>query len=96
VVGLSIDASGTPHALLRLNGEEMIDLNTLIATDSPLFLYQACSINSRGEVTGLALETGTGELHAFLAKPIHSEADDETVAPAEQAGERRRQGGRAN
>jgi hypothetical protein len=68
--------SGTPHAFLRLNGEKMIDLNTLIATDSPCFLYQACSINSRGELTGLALEISTGELHAFLseadtqAKPI--------------------------
>jgi probable HAF family extracellular repeat protein len=49
VVGLSINASGTPHAFLRLNGEEMIDLHTVIPTDSPSFLHQACSINSRGE-----------------------------------------------
>lgn len=84
VVGLSIDASGTPHAFLRLNGEKMIDLNTLIPTDSPLFLFQACSINSRGELTGVALQTSTGELHAFLATRIHSEADNESAAPTEQ------------
>jgi hypothetical protein len=75
-------------AFLQLNGEEMIDLNTLIAIDSPWFLYQACSIHSRGELTGLALETSTGELHAFLAKPIHIEADHQSAAPAEPRGSR--------
>jgi len=35
----------------------MIDINTLIPANSPLFLLQACSINSRGELTGLAIET---------------------------------------
>jgi hypothetical protein len=88
VVGLSINASGTPHAFLRLSGEELIDLHTLIATDPPSFLYQACSINSRGELTDRALETSTGELHAFLAKLVHSEADNESAAPAEQGGRR--------
>jgi probable HAF family extracellular repeat protein len=66
VVGLSIDSTGTPHAFLRPIGGKMIDLNTLIPADSPLFLFQACSINSRGELTGLALETSTGQLHAFF------------------------------
>jgi probable HAF family extracellular repeat protein len=86
VVGLSVDASGTPHAFLRRNGEEMIDLNTLIPADSPLFLFQACSINSRGELTGLALETSTGELHAFQAIPLDGDSDDESAAANELAG----------
>ena len=86
VVGLSIDATGTPHAFLRPNGGKMIDLNTLIPTDSPLFLFQACSINSRGELTGLALETSTGDLHAFLAVPVDGDFDSESAAAAEQAG----------
>lgn len=84
VVGLSIDSSFTPHAFLRLNGQKMIDINTLIPADSPLFLLQACSINSRGELTGLAVQTSTGELHAFLATPILSGADRESAAPAGQ------------
>jgi probable HAF family extracellular repeat protein len=89
VVGLSIDSSFTPHAFIRPKDEKMIDLNTLIPTESPLFLLQACSINSHGELTGLALQISTGELHAFKAIPIYSEADSsETAAPAEQTGSR--------
>jgi probable HAF family extracellular repeat protein len=86
VVGLSVDATGTPHAFLRPNGGQMIDLNTLVPADSPLFLFQACSINSRGELTGLALETSTGELHAFLATPLTRDSDSENAASPEQAG----------
>jgi probable HAF family extracellular repeat protein len=88
VVGLSIDATFTPHAFLRSNGEAMIDLNTLIPATAPLFLLQACSINSRGEITGLAVENSTGDLHAFLATPSSSEADSDTAANTEQGGSR--------
>jgi probable HAF family extracellular repeat protein len=86
VVGLSLDASYTPHAFLRRKGEKMIDLNTVIPSDSPLFLLQACSINSRGDLTGLAVQQSTGELHAFLATPISGEADGDSIAPAELSG----------
>jgi probable HAF family extracellular repeat protein len=90
VVGLSVDASGTPHAFLRPKGGKMIDLNTLIPADSPLFLFQACSINSRGELTGLALDTSTGELHAFFANPVDSDSGHDDDTADGQAGTRER------
>ncbi len=68
VIGASLDANFNPRAFLWEKGV-MTDLNTLIARDSPLYLLTGCSINSRGEITGLGM-TSTGELHAYLAKPI--------------------------
>ena len=70
VVGASLDASFNPRAFLWENGV-MTDLNTLIAGDSPLYLLTGCSINSRGEITGLGM-TSTGEIHTYLASPIGS------------------------
>ncbi len=67
VVGASLDASFNPGAFLWEKGV-MTDLNTLIAGDSPLYLLTGCSINSRGEITGLGL-TSTGEIHTYLATP---------------------------
>ncbi len=49
----------------------MTDLNTLVVGDSPLYLLTACSINSRGEITGLGL-TSAGEIHTYLATPQHN------------------------
>jgi probable HAF family extracellular repeat protein len=72
VVGISLDANFNPRAFLRRNGV-MTDLNTLIPAGSPLFLIQACSINTRGELIGLAVETSTGQLHGFLAIPKPSD-----------------------
>ena len=69
VIGASVDASGNPRAFLWEKGV-MTDLNTLIAGDSPLYLLTGCSINSRGEITGLGL-TSTGEIHTYLATPTH-------------------------
>ena len=45
----------------------MVDLN-LLAPDSPLYLFTACSINSRGEIFGLALDV-QGNFHGYLATP---------------------------
>jgi hypothetical protein len=45
----------------------MVDLNSL-APDSPLYLFTACSINSRGEIIGLALDAD-GNFHGYLATP---------------------------
>jgi probable HAF family extracellular repeat protein len=70
VVGASLDANFDPRAFLWENGV-MTDLNTLIAGDSPLYLITGCSVNSRGEITGLGL-TSTGETHTYLATPTHS------------------------
>jgi hypothetical protein len=68
----------------------MTDLNTLVNTNalipggSPLFLLAGCSINSSGVITGLAIETSTGDLHAYLATPAASSStsSDETGVSA--------------
>jgi len=80
VVGASLDANFNPRAFLWEKGV-MTDLNTLIAGDSPLYLLTGCSINSRGEITGLGL-TSTGEIHTYLARPAHGVATSESTSPA--------------
>jgi probable HAF family extracellular repeat protein len=70
VVGLSIDASFTTlRAFIVVDGVPT-DLNTLIPADSPLQLQTACGINSRGEITGLAVEKSTGQYRGYLAIPV--------------------------
>ncbi|MGC2450571.1 MAG: hypothetical protein WA477_23170, partial [Candidatus Sulfotelmatobacter sp.] len=78
VVGLSLDANFNPRAFLWENGV-MTDLNTLIVGDSPLYLMSGCSINSRGEITGLGL-TSTGEIHTYLATPTQGVANSESTS----------------
>lgn len=67
VVGASLDANFNPHPYLRHNGI-MMNLNTLIPANSPLVLLLACSINSSGQIIGLAM-TSTGEYHSYVATP---------------------------
>jgi len=67
IVGVSLDAKFNPRAYLRLNGT-MTDLNTLIPANSPLFLLLGCSINSSGQIVGVAV-TSAGELHGYIATP---------------------------
>jgi len=78
VVGVSLDANFNPRAFLW-EKRVMTDLNTLVAGDSPLYLLTACSINSRGEITGLGL-TSTGEIHTYLATPARGVAASETTS----------------
>jgi probable HAF family extracellular repeat protein len=85
VVGVSLDANFNPRAFLWQKGV-MTDLNTLVAGDAPLYLLTACSINSRGEITGLGL-TSTGEIHTYFATPKH---DVETSDSTSQGGIGRR------
>ena len=79
VAGVSLDANFNPRAFLWRKGV-MTDLNSLVAGNSPLYLLTACSINSRGEITGLGL-TSTGEIHTYLATPTHG-ATSESTSPA--------------
>ncbi|MFI5058370.1 MAG: hypothetical protein ACHQLQ_09295 [Candidatus Acidiferrales bacterium] len=83
VVGTSAGASG-PRAFLWQSGV-VTDLNTLIPAGSPLFLLDAFSINPRGEIVGDALQTSTGEVHAYLAIPQNGSSTSATVTPATQA-----------
>ena len=74
-VGASFDAKFNPRAFLWEKGV-MTDLNTRIAGHSPLYLMTGCSINSRGEITGLGM-TSTGQIHTYLAIPTHGVAISE-------------------
>jgi uncharacterized membrane protein len=70
VTGVSIDSTFTIlHAFVVVDGAPK-DLNKLISADSPLQLQTACGINSRGEITGLAVEKSTGEYRGYLAIPV--------------------------
>ena len=81
VVGGSFDINGNDRAFLWQNGV-MTDLNTLIPAGSPLFLIEATgTINSRGQIAGIALQISTGEVHAFLATPSNGFAASENATP---------------
>jgi probable HAF family extracellular repeat protein len=70
VTGLSIDSTFTVlRAFIVVDGVPT-DLNKLIPANSPLQLEGACSINSRGEIAGLAMEKSTGQSRGFLAIPV--------------------------
>ncbi len=70
IVGVSANADfSVIRAFVRRNGA-LVDLNTLEAEASPLYLMTACSINSRGEIIGLAIDQNTGETHGYQATPI--------------------------
>ena len=68
VVGVSLDANANLRAYHWQSGK-MADLNTLIAGDTSLYLVLACYINAAGEITGLAFDTASNDLHGFLATP---------------------------
>ena len=76
-VGGSLDAKFNPRAFLWEKGV-MTDLNTRIAGHSPLYLLTGCSINSRGEITGLGM-TSNGQIHTYLAIPTHDVATSEST-----------------
>jgi probable HAF family extracellular repeat protein len=77
VLGVSIDASFNPHAVLWRNGTPT-DLNALAPADSTLNLESACSVNDKGEIIGFAaLKSNPGESHAYLAAPIVSSGHEE-------------------
>jgi len=77
VVGVASEQpwyGGNSSAFLWQDGV-MTDLNTLIPPGSPLFLWWATGINSRGQIAGQAVVVSTGEWHAFLATPVENESD---------------------
>ena len=78
IVGASLDKKFNPRAFLWEKGV-MTDLNTLTVGDSPLYLLTGCSINSRGEITGLGM-TRTGEIHTYLATPTRAVTSGESTS----------------
>jgi probable HAF family extracellular repeat protein len=81
IVGLSVAADGLTYRAFVRQNRKLVDLNTLIVGTNPFpqiglidddsiptGLVIACSINSRGEIIGLAIDP-TGASHAYLATP---------------------------
>jgi probable HAF family extracellular repeat protein len=69
IVGASANADfSVLRAFVRRNGA-LVDLNSLVAGTTALFLETACSINSRGEIIGFAFDPNTGYIHAYRAIP---------------------------
>jgi probable HAF family extracellular repeat protein len=76
VLGVSLSASFAPRAALWHDGAAT-DMNTLVPTNSPLYLESACSTNEKGEIIGFAyLKSNPNESHAYLAKPVESSWDE--------------------
>jgi len=74
-VGFSQDFSNNTVASLWQDGV-LTDLNTLIPSNSPLFLIEALGINDRGQIAGYAFDTSTGQYPAFLATPCDEKQGD--------------------
>jgi probable HAF family extracellular repeat protein len=68
VVGASLDATLTNFRAFLRQGQDLIDLNTLVPAGSPLYLGTACFINAAGEIVGIAIDK-SGNFHAYLAVP---------------------------
>ncbi len=72
---------GNCRAFLWQN-KAMMDLNALVPANSPLYLMFAFVINDAGEIAGQALQTSTGEIHAFVATPIPGAATAKDFDPS--------------
>jgi probable HAF family extracellular repeat protein len=69
VVGQSVNADFSSLRAFLWEKGVMTDLNTLVAVNpGKLNLLSGVSINSRGEITGLAVDGG-GKVHGYLAIP---------------------------
>ena len=69
VVGVSANADfSVVRGFVRQHGK-LVDLNTLVAGSTSLFLMTACKINSSGEIDGVAIDPNTGYIHGYLAIP---------------------------
>ncbi|HTS28409.1 MAG TPA: hypothetical protein VMH81_21195 [Bryobacteraceae bacterium] len=83
MVGASCDDMGNCRAFLWQN-KVMVDLNSLIPANSPLYLMWAFAINEEGVIAGMAVDAGTGDVHAFRATP-NPTATADSLLPAVQS-----------
>ena len=81
VVGGSCDISGNCRAFFW-EKKVLSDLNDLVPADSSLYLIYALGINDAGDIVGFAVEKSTGEIHAYLATPVHNKSSKHSPAPA--------------
>lgn len=93
MVGFSFDEEFNPRAWVRRQGV-MTDLNSLIPANSPLYLLVACSINARGEITGLAVDPNSGDLHGYVVSPVDDLASLESRPRVKLSGAAREKLGR--
>ena len=70
VVGSSINSSFTALTATIWKHGVPTDLNTLIPANSSLYLIFGCSINSRGEILGLATNLTGTVYHAYELIPV--------------------------
>jgi probable HAF family extracellular repeat protein len=68
IVGFSVDSSGNARTLLWQNGVP-VDVNTLVPADSPWYAMVPAGINQAGEITTVALNMQTSEVHAVVLLP---------------------------
>jgi len=83
IVGASGDADGNERAVLWYR-DAMIDLNTLIPSNSPLYLLEGDYINSSGQIVGIGVDPASGQVHGFVAKPIGAGSYDDTSRPPDE------------
>jgi uncharacterized membrane protein len=70
VVGSSINSAFTTMTATIWKQGVAADLNTLIPANSSLYLIFGCSINSRGEILGLATNLAGTVYHAYELIPV--------------------------
>ncbi len=75
IVGASGLCGVAKHAFLSESGAPIIDLNTLIASNSGLTLTGAIYINDRGEIAGFGLRPN-GDEHAYVLMPCDRDHPD--------------------
>src|ERR1017187_5088533 len=68
VVGASLDATLTNFRAFLRQGQDLIDLNTLVPSGSSLYRGTACFINAAGEIVGIGIDN-SGNFPAYLAVP---------------------------
>ncbi len=80
IAGFSSNADfSEPRAFLWQDGGPMVDLNTLIPASSTLYLTTPETINDRGEIAGIGLDS-SGNEHAFLLIPCGSNGSCQQAA----------------
>jgi probable HAF family extracellular repeat protein len=75
ITGISIAPDFSSFRAFAWRGGVMMDLNQLIPATSALYLLSACSINARGEIIGLAVDSN-GNMHGYLAAPVDAGQDN--------------------
>ncbi|MGC2401088.1 MAG: hypothetical protein WA510_14950 [Acidobacteriaceae bacterium] len=70
VVGSSINSTFTTLTATIWKNGVPADLNTLIPANSSLYLISGCSINSRGQILGLATNLAGTVYHAYELIPV--------------------------